>query len=114
MMQEVHTIVIVNPKLFQSYLASHIFSHMPYNDKMNSVVVDINGEIAKKSDGSDFTAEDINIMKNFKMKPSERKYPVFMFSSTGEKTEYYMRMFFLCLEMDYGIGYQDLLHLIMS
>ena len=61
-----------------------------YNDKMNSVVVDINGEIAKKSDGSDFTAEDINIMKNFKMKPSERKYPVFMFSSTGEKTEYYI------------------------
>ncbi len=61
-----------------------------YNDKMNSVVVDINGEIAKHSDGSDFTAEDINIMKNFKMKPSERKYPVFMFSSTGEKTEYFI------------------------
>ena len=56
------------------------------------VVSDIDGNVIAldQDDGSKLVAEEINIQKNYKIDPKERKYPVFMFSSNGEIIDYYI------------------------
>ena len=61
-----------------------------YNEKMNSIVIDVEGEEVLQDDGSKYVAEEVNIQKNYKISPDQRKYPVFMFSSDGEKVDYYI------------------------
>ena len=61
-----------------------------YNEKMNSIVIDIEGEEVLQNDGSKYVAEEVNIRKNYKILPNQRKYPVFMFSSDGNKVDYYI------------------------
>ena len=61
-----------------------------YNEKMNSIVIDVEGEEALQDDGSKYVAEEVNIQKNYKISPDQRKYPVFMFSSDGDKVDYYI------------------------
>ena len=61
-----------------------------YNEKMKSIVIDLDGEEIIQDDGSKLVAEEINIQKNYKIDPNERKYPVFMFSSNGEIIDYYI------------------------
>ena len=61
-----------------------------YNEKMKSIVIDLDGEEIIQADGSKLVAEEINIQKNYKIDPKERKYPVFMFSSNGESVDYYI------------------------
>ena len=61
-----------------------------YNEKMNSIVIDVEGEEVLQDDGSKYVAEEVNIQKNYKISPDQRKYPVFMFSSDGDKVDYYI------------------------
>jgi len=55
-----------------------------YNETIKSIVVDINGEIVEKDEeGKDIVAEDVDIAKNYKKKPEERMFPVFIYHSEG-------------------------------
>ncbi|WP_420577768.1 NADH:ubiquinone reductase (Na(+)-transporting) subunit C [Ekhidna sp.] len=62
-----------------------------YNQKVRSVVVDINGnEVTKDAKGNPVVAEKVNIQKNYKLDPQDRLYPVFMFSESGESVDAYI------------------------
>lgn len=62
-----------------------------YGEKVSSTVVDIEGnEIAEDEKGNPIIAEKVNIQKNSKFKPEERKYPVFMFSEKGKGVDAYI------------------------
>jgi len=57
-----------------------------YGQSIESVVVNINGEVVETSDeGESISAEDVNIAKNFKKSPEERLYPVFVYHQPGDK-----------------------------
>ena len=51
-----------------------------YDQRISSLVVDINGEIIKtNAKGGALVAEEVNILKNYKKDPKNREYPVFKF-----------------------------------
>jgi Na+-transporting NADH:ubiquinone oxidoreductase subunit C len=55
-----------------------------YNKSIQSMVVDYNGnEVTKDAKGNDLLAENVDVAKNFKLKPQDRLYPVFMYMSTS-------------------------------
>ena len=57
-----------------------------YGSSIESIVVDINGELIKKNEkGGDIIAENVNIAKNFKKNAEERMYPVFIYHKPGDK-----------------------------
>ena len=43
-----------------------------YNEKMNSIVIDVEGEEVLQDDGSKYVAEEVNIQKNYKISPIQR------------------------------------------
>lgn len=62
-----------------------------YNDKVKSIVVDINGdEIETDEKGNPIIAEEVNIQKNYKIDPQDRSYPVFMVAGADGKPEFYI------------------------
>ena len=55
-----------------------------YDERINSLVVDINGEqVMKDEKGNDMVAEEVDILKNYKKDPADRYYPVFKYSKNG-------------------------------
>ena len=51
-----------------------------YKERIKSLAVDIKGsEITINKKGEPMVAEEVNILKNYKMNPQERIYPVFMY-----------------------------------
>ena len=51
-----------------------------YNERIESLVVDINGEpIETDEKGNPIVAENVNILKNYKKDPADRQYPVFKY-----------------------------------
>ncbi|MFK7951848.1 MAG: NADH:ubiquinone reductase (Na(+)-transporting) subunit C [Ekhidna sp.] len=62
-----------------------------YEEKVSSIVVDINGnEIKEGKDGKPILAEKVNVQRNSKFPPEERMYPVFMFSESGGQIDSYI------------------------
>lgn len=62
-----------------------------YDEKVSSIVVDINGnEIKEGKDGKSVVAEEINVQRNSKFPPEERMYPVFMFSESAGTVDSYI------------------------
>jgi len=62
-----------------------------YNEKVSSIVIDINGNTIEQDDkGNPIVAEKVNIQKNSKFDPSDRQYPVFMFSENGSTVDSYI------------------------
>jgi len=62
-----------------------------YNEKVTSIVIDINGnEIEKDEKGNLIVAEKVNIQRNAKLDPKERQYPVFMFIKDGNLVDSYI------------------------
>ncbi|MEM9858157.1 MAG: NADH:ubiquinone reductase (Na(+)-transporting) subunit C [Bacteroidota bacterium] len=64
-----------------------------YNSRITSLVVDINGkEIEKNEKGEEMVAEEVSILKNYKIDPAERQYPVFKFmnESNPDKVDAYI------------------------
>ena len=62
-----------------------------YKEKVNSMVVDIDGnQIEKDEKGNPIVAEKINIQKNSKLDAENRMYPVFMFSESGSNIDAYI------------------------
>ena len=56
-----------------------------YNERIASLVVDINGQIIEKDEkGKDMVAEEVSILKNYKKDPSERQYPVFKYMNESD------------------------------
>lgn len=57
-----------------------------YGETIESIVVDINGEIVEKDEkGGDIIAENVDVAKNFKKAPEDRLYPVFKYHKAGDK-----------------------------
>lgn len=55
-----------------------------YEARVKSIVIDINGNVVEAdAKGNPAVAEKINIQKNHKIDPSERMFPVFMFTAEG-------------------------------
>ena len=78
-----------------------------YKEKVNSMVVDIDGnQIEKDEKGNPIVAEKINIQKNSKLDAENRMYPVFMFSESGSNIDAYI---FQHLALVFGIGYLAML-----
>lgn len=62
-----------------------------YNEKVSSIVIDINGNtITNDEKGNPIVAEKVNIQKNSKIDPTNRQYPVFMFSEDGNTVDSYI------------------------
>ncbi|MEM0941327.1 MAG: NADH:ubiquinone reductase (Na(+)-transporting) subunit C [Bacteroidota bacterium] len=62
-----------------------------YNEKVTSIIVDINGnEVKEDEKGNSLAAEKVNIQKNSKFLPEDRLYPVFMFSESGDRVDAYI------------------------
>lgn len=62
-----------------------------YGEKVQSMVVDINGNpVETDAKGNPTVAEKVNIQKNSKLDPQDRLYPVFMFSESGEGVDAYI------------------------
>ena len=61
-----------------------------YDQTIQSEVVDINGNpVEKDRKGNPIVPEEVNILKNYKMDPDERNYPVFKFiGESGEVQAY--------------------------
>lgn len=56
-----------------------------YSKRIESLVVDINGEVVKKDEkGNAIVAEEVNILKNYKKKPEDRLYPVFKYKNDSK------------------------------
>lgn len=71
-----------------------------YDERIASIVVDINGkEIEKDEEGNKLIAENISIEKEFKKKPENRKFPVFIYAENGERSAYILPV--------YGVGLWD-------
>lgn len=58
-----------------------------YNNRIASVVVDINGEEVTEQDGVAVTAETVDIAKNYKKSAEDRLYPVYIFHGEGNPDE---------------------------
>lgn len=74
-----------------------------YNDRIASVVVDINGEVIDTNDkGVPMVAEQVSILKNYKKDPDNRSYPVFKYMNANDKSK--VEAYILPL---YGAGLWD-------
>jgi Na+-transporting NADH:ubiquinone oxidoreductase subunit C len=74
-----------------------------YKQRIQSLVVDINGEIVEKdAKGNPLIAEEVDISKNYKKDPENRMYPVFKYMN--EKDPTLVEAFILPL---YGAGLWD-------
>ena len=59
-----------------------------YSERINSMVVDIEGNLVDKNrKGNPIIAEEVNILKNYKMERSTREYPVFEYMSKTNPDE---------------------------
>lgn len=59
-----------------------------YNERIESVVVNLEGEQVEKNDkGEAIIAENVVISKEFKKKPEDRLYPIFKFKSAANPNE---------------------------
>jgi len=59
-----------------------------YSKRIKSMVVDVDGNLIEKDrKGNPIVAEDVNILKNYKMEPTKREYPVFEYMSEEDSTE---------------------------
>ncbi len=59
-----------------------------YKQRIRSVVVDYNGNyIEKDRKGNPIVAENVNILKNYKMDPKEREYPVYEYMNADDTTQ---------------------------
>ena len=62
-----------------------------YNERVQSTVVDINGNVVDKDEkGNAVVAEKVNIQKNYKLDKEERLYPVFTFLNESGNVEAYI------------------------
>lgn len=67
-----------------------------YDERIESLVVDINGnEVTQTENGDSVIAENVNIANNFKKDPEERLYPVYKYMnpSTGEVDAYILPLY---------------------
>ena len=59
-----------------------------YQERVSSLVIDINGKVIETDDnGNPVIAEKVNVQKNYKLDPEDRRYPVFMFMGEGGNEE---------------------------
>lgn len=59
-----------------------------YDKRVKSIVVDINGNLlSEDSRGNAIVAEKVNIQKQYRFKPEDRQYPVFMFMNEQNKEQ---------------------------
>ena len=59
-----------------------------YSNRIKSMVVDIDGNLVEKNKkGNPIIAEEVNILKNYKMDRSTREYPVFEYMSESNPDE---------------------------
>jgi len=59
-----------------------------YDKRITSLVVDFEGnEITTDAKGNPMVAEKVNILKNYKLDPKERQYPVFKLMNTEDPTK---------------------------
>ena len=65
-----------------------------YNEKMVSVVLNYDNDVVEiDSKGNAIVAEEINIQKNYKLRPEDRLYPIFMYNSnSSDEFEIYQTM----------------------
>ena len=55
-----------------------------YSKRIKSMVVDIDGNLIKKNrKGNPIVAEDVNILKNYKIDANKREYPVYEYMKIG-------------------------------
>ena len=74
-----------------------------YDQRISSLVVDINGERVEKNEkGTKMVAEQVNILKNYKKDPEERVYPVFKYMNEADTSK--VEAYILPL---YGAGLWD-------
>ena len=74
-----------------------------YNERIASLVVDIDGEVVEKNEkGNDIVAEEVNIPKNYKRDPKDRQYPVYKYVNENDPSK--VEAYILPL---YGAGLWD-------
>lgn len=80
-----------------------------YKKKVNSIVVDYNGnEVTKDAKGNAVIAEKVNIQKNSRFAKEDRLYPVFMFKNDNGSTDAYIFPMFGAGLWDWISGYMAL------
>ena len=73
-----------------------------YEERISSIVVDIRGN---EITGDGVVAEKVNIQKNYKLDPSERQYPVFIFKDESKQISAYIFPMFGAGLWDWISGY---------
>jgi len=59
-----------------------------YNSRIKSMVVDIEGNLIEKDrKGNPIIAEEVNILKNYKMDAAKREYPVYKYMNEKDSTQ---------------------------
>lgn len=59
-----------------------------YDKRISSLVVDFNGnEIKTDAKGNPIVAEKVNVLKNYKLDPKDRQYPVFKLVDAADSTK---------------------------
>ncbi len=79
-----------------------------YDEKVESIVVDINGdEVTTDDKGNPVVAEKVNIQKNYRFAPEERLFPVFKFKNdpNSEQVDAYIFPMFGAGLWDWISGY---------
>lgn len=79
-----------------------------YDEKVESIVVDINGdEVTTDDKGNPMVAEKVNIQKNYRFAPEERLFPVFKFKNdpNSEQVDAYIFPMFGAGLWDWISGY---------
>lgn len=71
-----------------------------YEEKIESLVVDANGEEVKELEGEPVIAEAVNIESEFDKDPQDRLYPVYKYSESGDQVTAYILPVF-------GVGLWD-------
>ncbi|WPP52455.1 NADH:ubiquinone reductase (Na(+)-transporting) subunit C [Catalinimonas niigatensis] len=71
-----------------------------YEEKIESLVVDANGEEVKEVDGEPIVAEKVSIESEFDKDPQDRLYPVYKYSEGGDQVTAYILPIF-------GVGLWD-------
>lgn len=76
-----------------------------YSERISSIVVDHQGNEIKEDDKGPVVAEKVNIQKFYKVDPSERQYPVFVFKGENGQVESYIFPMFGAGLWDWISGY---------
>ena len=62
-----------------------------YKQKVESIVIDFEGNLVEQDEkGNPVIAEKVSIQKNYRFKPEERLYPIYMFKSEDGKIDAYV------------------------